>query len=92
MYQHFRLMSRPGSHLSSRSPFTSRLEMRFSSLRSILIRGFEKTILFDVGQKGEVLLMGGFRLLESPDAVVKGIIDKFKENGVRRTGALHLIH
>ena len=42
-----------------------------------------------ISKKEIALLLGGFHLLESPDAVVKGIIDKFKENGVRRIGATH---
>jgi 7,8-dihydropterin-6-yl-methyl-4-(beta-D-ribofuranosyl)aminobenzene 5'-phosphate synthase len=40
-------------------------------------------------KKDIALLLGGFHLLDSPDAVVKGIIDKFKENGVRQIGATH---
>lgn len=40
-------------------------------------------------KKDIALLLGGFHLLDSPDAIVKGIIDKFKENGVRQIGATH---
>jgi 7,8-dihydropterin-6-yl-methyl-4-(beta-D-ribofuranosyl)aminobenzene 5'-phosphate synthase len=39
--------------------------------------------------KDIALLLGGFHLLGSPDAVITGIIDKFKENGVRQIGATH---
>jgi 7,8-dihydropterin-6-yl-methyl-4-(beta-D-ribofuranosyl)aminobenzene 5'-phosphate synthase len=40
-------------------------------------------------KKDIALLLGGFHLLDSPDAVVKDIIDKFKESGVRQIGATH---
>lgn len=35
------------------------------------------------------LLLGGFHLLDSSETVIKNIIEKFKENGVRRVGATH---